>query len=105
MCLADGVNWGVKASLAARAAVHGCVEYLNKALFSWPVGSTTDVFVALLRSFHAAHNMILQEEGSNDFIFKYNIQLKINPKEMLPHSHQYSQWICNVISVTNGMSS
>uniref|UniRef100_A0A1B6KM56 PPM-type phosphatase domain-containing protein n=1 Tax=Graphocephala atropunctata TaxID=36148 RepID=A0A1B6KM56_9HEMI len=63
MCLADGVNWGVKASLAARAAIHGSIQYLNQALFSWPIGSTTDVFVALLRSFHAAHNMILQEEG------------------------------------------
>lgn len=81
MCLADGVNWGVKASLAARAAVHGCVEYLNKALFSWPVGSTTDVFVALLRSFHAAHSMILQEEGSNAFLFKYNNLFKINLKK------------------------
>lgn len=39
------------------------MQYLNQALFSWPISSTTDVFVALLRSFHAAHNMILQEEG------------------------------------------
>lgn len=63
LCLADGVNWGVKASLAARAAIHGCVDYLNQAVFSWPVSSTTEVFVALLRSFHAAHNLILQEEA------------------------------------------
>ena len=41
LCLADGVNWGVKASLAARAAIHGCVDYLNQAVFSWPVSSTT----------------------------------------------------------------
>lgn len=63
LCLADGVNWGVKASLAARSAVHGCVDYLNRAIFNWPITSTTEVFVALLRSFHAAHNLILQEEG------------------------------------------
>ncbi|CAH0391098.1 unnamed protein product [Bemisia tabaci] len=64
--LADGVNWGHKASLAARAAVHGCVDYLNKAIFSKPtqgVTTTTDVFIALLRSFHAAHTLILQEQG------------------------------------------
>ncbi|XP_039287316.1 PP2C-like domain-containing protein CG9801 [Nilaparvata lugens] len=63
LCLADGVNWGSKACLAARAAVHGCVDYLNHAIFSWPITTTTEVFVALLRSFHAAHNLILQEEG------------------------------------------
>lgn len=34
LALADGVNWGLKACVAARSAVHGCVEYLNKAIFS-----------------------------------------------------------------------
>lgn len=34
LVLADGVNWGQKACIAARAAVHGCVDYLNKSLFS-----------------------------------------------------------------------
>ncbi|GLH15895.1 Uncharacterized protein GBIM_20306, partial [Gryllus bimaculatus] len=66
LALADGVNWGEKACVAARSAIHGCVEYLNKALFTpgvTSVSSTTDVFVALLRSFHAAHSLILQEEG------------------------------------------
>ncbi|VVC33422.1 Hypothetical protein CINCED_3A025192 [Cinara cedri] len=67
MVLADGVNWGVKSRTAARSAVHGCVDYLNKTLF--PTNkethkNTTDVLVTLLRSFHAAHNMILQEEGT-----------------------------------------
>ncbi|XP_076225698.1 PP2C-like domain-containing protein CG9801 isoform X2 [Nomia melanderi] len=41
LALADGVNWGTKASIAARSAVHG----------------------TLLRSFHAAHSLILQEQG------------------------------------------
>uniref|UniRef100_A0A224XBK7 Putative serine/threonine protein phosphatase signal transduction mechanism n=1 Tax=Panstrongylus lignarius TaxID=156445 RepID=A0A224XBK7_9HEMI len=64
LCLADGVNWGAKASLAAKAAVHGCVDYLNQALFgAHTVASTTEAFVALLRSFHAAHNLILEENG------------------------------------------
>lgn len=67
MALADGVNWGQKACVAARSAVHGCVEYLNKAIFSSAAPSkptsTTEVFVALFRSFHAAHSLILQEEG------------------------------------------
>ncbi|KAF2365697.1 PPM-type phosphatase domain [Trinorchestia longiramus] len=67
LALADGVNWGEKACLAARCAVHGCLAHLNAALFSstlkQPPRNTTDVFVALLRSFHAAHNLILQESG------------------------------------------
>ncbi|XP_012259721.2 PP2C-like domain-containing protein CG9801 isoform X2 [Athalia rosae] len=67
LALADGVNWGPKASIAARAAVHGSIEYLNKALFSPATDSgvttTRDVFVALLRSFHSAHSLILQEQG------------------------------------------
>jgi len=33
LVLADGVNWGEKAKLASRSAVHGCVEYLNKVLY------------------------------------------------------------------------
>ncbi|XP_012284017.1 PP2C-like domain-containing protein CG9801 isoform X2 [Orussus abietinus] len=67
LAVADGVNWGPKASIAARSAVHGSLEYLNKALFSAAPGNgattTRDVFVALLRSFHAAHSLILQEQG------------------------------------------
>uniref|UniRef100_A0A6A7G5C4 PP2C-like domain-containing protein CG9801 n=1 Tax=Hirondellea gigas TaxID=1518452 RepID=A0A6A7G5C4_9CRUS len=67
LALADGVNWGEKACLAARCAVHGCLSHLNTVLFSptlpTPPRNTTDLFVALLRSFHAAHSLILQEDG------------------------------------------
>ncbi|XP_076242187.1 PP2C-like domain-containing protein CG9801 [Calliopsis andreniformis] len=67
LALADGVNWGTKASIAARSAVHGSMEYLNKALFCSPIDNeittTKDVFIALLCSFHAAHSLILQEQG------------------------------------------
>ena len=64
--LGDGVNWGSKAALASRCAVYGCMDYLNAAIFGMakPEGfSTQDVFNYLLRSFHAAHSLILQEEG------------------------------------------
>ncbi|XP_064093432.1 uncharacterized protein LOC135206119 isoform X3 [Macrobrachium nipponense] len=67
LALADGVNWGEKASIAARCAVHGCLHHLNTALYSPaaspPENTTQEVFVALLRSFHAAHSLILQEDG------------------------------------------
>ncbi|XP_065094297.1 PP2C-like domain-containing protein CG9801 [Ochlerotatus camptorhynchus] len=33
MALADGVNWGEGARLAARCAVQGAIEYLNSAIF------------------------------------------------------------------------
>ena len=52
---------------AARCAVYGCMDYLNAAVFGMPKtaeGFTTqDVFNYLLRSFHAAHSLILQEEA------------------------------------------
>ena len=66
LVLGDGVNWGSKAALASRCAVYGCMEYLNTAIFGMakPDGITTqDVFNYLLRSFHAAHSLILQEEA------------------------------------------
>ncbi|XP_028968345.1 PP2C-like domain-containing protein CG9801 [Galendromus occidentalis] len=65
LALADGVNWGEKSCLAAQCAVHGCVDYLNKALFAGAhnVTSTLDVFVCLLRSFEAAHNLILEKDA------------------------------------------
>ena len=34
MALADGVNWGEKAALAAKCAIHGAVDYINEVLFS-----------------------------------------------------------------------
>lgn len=65
IALADGVNWGEKACLAAQCAVHGCMEYLNNALFCGgaKISDTSDIFICLLRSFHAAHNLILREKA------------------------------------------
>ncbi|GBM72958.1 PP2C-like domain-containing protein CG9801 [Araneus ventricosus] len=66
LVLADGVNWGEKSCLAARCAIHGCVNYLNKVLYREGAGdiSTLDIFISLLRSFSEAHNLILQENGT-----------------------------------------
>ena len=68
LVLGDGVNWGPRAALASRAAVHGAMEYLNSALFGMARPqerqlTTGDVFQILLRSFHAAHCLILEEEA------------------------------------------
>uniref|UniRef100_A0A1L8DNK2 Putative serine/threonine protein phosphatase signal transduction mechanism n=1 Tax=Nyssomyia neivai TaxID=330878 RepID=A0A1L8DNK2_9DIPT len=66
LALADGVNWGEGARLAARSAVLGCLEYLDTAVFG-PHGTakaTREVLVSLLRSFWEAHDCILEVGGA-----------------------------------------
>lgn len=67
LALADGVNWGERSCLAARCAIHGCMEYLNKTFFDentiYSIKTTVDIFSLLLRSMFAAHNLILQEDA------------------------------------------
>lgn len=41
LALADGVNWGEKSCLAARCAIHGCINYLNKVLYREGAGTVT----------------------------------------------------------------
>jgi len=48
MVLADGVNWGVKSRTAARSAVHGCVDYLNKTIFTAEKESPKNTTVNIL---------------------------------------------------------
>ncbi len=66
LAVADGVNWGIKPRLAARCAVHGCMEYLNSKLFNSPKkpGTTQDIFHHILRSFHTAQKLIIQQGGT-----------------------------------------
>lgn len=68
LALADGVNWGEGARLAARSAVQGSLEYINTAIFGiGPHGmaqSTREVFISLLRSFAEAHACILEVGGA-----------------------------------------
>uniref|UniRef100_A0A915PW32 PPM-type phosphatase domain-containing protein n=1 Tax=Setaria digitata TaxID=48799 RepID=A0A915PW32_9BILA len=63
MALADGVNWGEGARLAARCAIRGAVDHLNYHLFAEECRTTTEVFHRLLGAFHSAHALILQEGG------------------------------------------
>uniref|UniRef100_A0A914HBT6 PPM-type phosphatase domain-containing protein n=1 Tax=Globodera rostochiensis TaxID=31243 RepID=A0A914HBT6_GLORO len=65
IALADGVNWGEGARLAARCAIRGAIDHLNAAIERGDTLNTTnDVFHCLLGSFHAAHALILQEGGA-----------------------------------------
>ncbi|XP_063987050.1 PP2C-like domain-containing protein CG9801 isoform X3 [Diachasmimorpha longicaudata] len=100
LTLADGVNWGPKASIAARSAVHGSMDYLNKALFSSPLNSgittTRDVFIALLRSFHAAHALILQEQGMLTTLTVCAVLPLPNPQGSNVRPKKFVACTCNV---------
>nr|XP_022899738.1 PP2C-like domain-containing protein CG9801 isoform X2 [Onthophagus taurus] len=80
LAVADGVNWGEKACIAAKSAIHGSLHYLNKTIFNdtkpfeslnksetplhdTHMTDTRDVFVSLLRAFNCAHDLILENEG------------------------------------------
>lgn len=59
---------GEGACLAARSAVQGSLDYLDRAVFGHVAGcmakSTREIFVSLLRSFWSAHACILETGGS-----------------------------------------
>lgn len=63
LALADGVNWGEGARLAARCAVRGAIDHMNEHIEMGSLTNTTEVFHQLLASFHSAHSLILQEGG------------------------------------------
>ncbi|XP_074040277.1 PP2C-like domain-containing protein CG9801 isoform X3 [Leptinotarsa decemlineata] len=89
LAVADGVNWGEKASIAAKSAVHGSLHYLNKTIFNDTkpfenltiktdesstsssivdesinlISNTREVFICLLRAFNCAHDLILENRG------------------------------------------
>ncbi|XP_030747522.1 PP2C-like domain-containing protein CG9801 isoform X2 [Sitophilus oryzae] len=91
LAVADGVNWGEKASIAAKSAIHASLHYLNKTIFNDTkpfeklttktddisstsstinpdvntslMMNTREVFVCLLRAFNCAHDLILENKG------------------------------------------
>ena len=66
LAVADGCNWGPKPRQAARCAVRGSMEYLNQKLYdstSMPQ-DTQELIRTMLRSFHSAQKMIVQNDGT-----------------------------------------
>ncbi|CAI4222321.1 unnamed protein product [Auanema sp. JU1783] len=63
LALADGVNWGEGARLAARCAIRGALDHLNDQINRKSMTTSTEVFHELLAAFHSAHSLILQEGG------------------------------------------
>eukprot|EP00731_Ephydatia_muelleri_P018271 Em0011g311a len=66
LAIADGSDWGPQTREAARSAVRGSMECLNRRLFGsqYPLKTTQDVMNAILQSVHSAHKCILQTEGA-----------------------------------------
>ncbi|CAF1052436.1 unnamed protein product [Adineta ricciae] len=62
--IADGVNWGYKARLAARCAIHGAMDCLNRQLFEKRLSTTKDVFQQIHAAIEAAQQLIYKSEGS-----------------------------------------
>lgn len=62
LALADGVNWGESARLAARCAIAGCLQYLSENLHK--ATTTHDVMVSLLNGFHQAQDCIMQHNAT-----------------------------------------
>ncbi|PAA71789.1 hypothetical protein BOX15_Mlig024927g1 [Macrostomum lignano] len=64
LAIADGVNWGEKSRLAARAALHGAVRHLNRYLaLGDALPDTNKALSVLLEAFVAAQANILRIGG------------------------------------------
>ncbi len=48
LMIADGVNWGYKARLAARCAVHGAMACLNQQLFEKKLNTTKVLYYLII---------------------------------------------------------
>ncbi|XP_050305390.1 PP2C-like domain-containing protein CG9801 isoform X2 [Anthonomus grandis grandis] len=124
LAVADGVNWGEKASVAAKSAIHASLHYLNKTIFNDTkpfekltikgeqsltndtlnpvdnganlVGNTREVFVCLLRAFNCAHDLILENKGMLTTL-TVAVILPIKSKEARRDSDgSYVCCVCNV---------
>ncbi|XP_060532731.1 PP2C-like domain-containing protein CG9801 isoform X2 [Cylas formicarius] len=129
LAVADGVNWGEKAAVAAKSAVHGSLHYLNKTIFNDTkpfeklttkadeanaegglnpdeslnlVGNTREVFVALLRAFNCAHDLILENKGMLTTLTVAVVlplkskSIRIDNGARTNHEPRYVCCVCNV---------
>ncbi|RZC33263.1 PP2C-like domain-containing protein, partial [Asbolus verrucosus] len=115
VAVADGVNWGEKASVAAKSAVHGSLHYLNRTIFNdtgpfdgltirndeaaaAPAGfanrvaNTREVFVCLLRAFSCAHDLILENKG---MLTTLTVAVVL-PLKRRDETQRYVCCVCNV---------
>ncbi|XP_037948610.1 PP2C-like domain-containing protein CG9801 [Teleopsis dalmanni] len=99
MALADGVNWGDGARLAARSAVHGCLDYLDRAIFGLSrecvATSTHEVFISLLRSLWEGHGCILEVGGALSTL-TIAVVLPLADNQQDEYTKKYVVCACNV---------
>ncbi|XP_065173169.1 PP2C-like domain-containing protein CG9801 isoform X2 [Atheta coriaria] len=118
LAVADGVNWGEKAAIAAKSAVHGCLHYLNKTIFldtrpfdnlinktsesgesketpihEFRTSSSKDIFVCLLRAFNCAHDLILENNG---MLTTLTVAIVLPLKDPGKHGASHVVCVCNV---------
>lgn len=95
LVLADGVNWGNKPRIAARAAALGAIQHINQKLFesSMPPSSTRDIFHHILLSFEEGHKNILRNDGTTTTLTVAMVC------EVLPSSRVSTRWVLCVVSV------
>lgn len=95
MVLADGVNWGVRPRLAARAAVRASLEHIQDKLFSHSntPSTTQDIFHHILLAFDHAHKGIISNGGTTTTL---TVAMVV---ELLPHPRVRSRWGLCVVSV------
>jgi hypothetical protein len=95
LALADGINWGIKPRLAARAAILGAIEHLHQKLFNDqnPPATTRDIFHHILLAFDEGHKKILLNEGTTTTLTVAMVC------EILPDPRIASRWVLCVVSV------
>ncbi|KRT80503.1 hypothetical protein AMK59_7283 [Oryctes borbonicus] len=121
LAVADGVNWGEKACIAAKSAIHGCLHYLNMTIFNdtkpfeklikgdvkefksetslreTHISNTQEVFVCLLRAFNCAHDLILENNGMlTTLTVAVILPLKRNAVQRQNEDKEYVCCVCNV---------
>ena len=98
LVVADGVNWGSRPRIAARAALLGCIEHIHSKLFDNSATTdrqltTQDVFHHILLSFDCAQREIIAKEGTTTTL---TVAIVI---ELKPHPRVNSRWGLCVVSV------
>ena len=95
LALADGVNWGIRPRVAARAAILGAIDHLHSKLFTGQRQrlTTQDIFHHILLSFDCAQKEIIAQEGTTTTL---TVAMVI---ELEPHPRVNSRWGLCVVSV------
>ncbi len=103
IAVADGVNWGIKPRLAARCAVHGVIDHLNRSLCSLQKNSqhqpstTQDIFHCILRSFDSGQRLIIERGGTTTTLcVGVVVELRDHHRGASSHHHRWGLCVVSV---------